>query len=76
MCFTAKSGKRRSVALAWLLTQYLRQRNYSADLWHPMREYWHIGSCRECVQCNKDSIEKFKLVQTLLDGIELARGDD
>ena len=76
MCFTAKSGKRRSVALAWLLTQYLRQLNYSVHLWHPMREYWHIGSCRECDQCSKDPIDKLKLAQTLLDRKELAHGND
>ena len=64
------------MALAWLLTQYLWQLNDIVDLWHPMREYWHIGSCRECDQCSRDSNEKFKLVQTLLDHKELARGDD
>jgi hypothetical protein len=64
------------VALAWLLTQYLRHLNDSVDLWHSMREYWHIGSCRECDQCNKDSIDKLKLVQTLFGRKELARGDD
>ena len=58
--FYCKSGKRLSVALAWPLTQHLRQLNYSVDLWHSMREYWHIGSCRECDQCNTDSIDAFK----------------
>ena len=65
--FYFKSGKRRSVGLAWLLTQYLRKLNYSADLWHAMREYWHIGSCRECALCALDSPEKQRLVQKLLE---------
>ena len=59
--------KRRSVSLARLLTQYLRKLNYSVDLWHSMREYWHIGSCRECDLCARGSPDKLRLVQTLLE---------
>ena len=55
------------MALAWWLTQYLRKLNCSVDLWHSMREYWHIGSCRECDLCARDSPDKLRLVQTLLE---------
>ena len=65
--FYCKSGKHRPVALAWLLTQYLRTLNYSVDLWRSMREYWHIGSCRECDLCARGSPDKLRLVQTLLE---------
>ena len=54
------------------LTQYIRQLNYSADLW---REYWHmLGSCRGCDKRNRGSTDKLQLVQILLDC--RARGDD
>ena len=66
--FYCKSGKHRSVALAWLLTQYLRKPNYSVDWRRSMREYWHIGSCRrESYLCARGSPDKLRLVQTLLE---------
>ena len=67
-----KSGRHWSVALAWLLTQYLRKLNYNFDLWHSMREYWHIGSCRACDLCDRGLPGKLRLVQTLLEQRELA----
>ncbi len=53
------------------LAQYLRQLHYSVDLW---REYWHMGSRRECDKCKRVSADKLQLVQILLDC--QARGDD
>ena len=67
-----KWGKRRSVALARLLTQYLHKLNYSVDLWHSMREYWRIGSCRERDLCCRGSPDNLRFVQTLLERRELA----
>ena len=62
VAFYCKSGKHRSVGLAWALTHMLRELGWNVDLWHSMREYWHIGSCRECPQCAADNPSKLALL--------------
>ena len=63
VAFYCKSGKHRSVGLAWALTQILRrEHDWNVELWHTMREYWHIGPCRECDECATDTPEKLALL--------------
>ena len=65
VAFYCKSGKHRSVGLAWALTKILRERDWGVELRHTMREYWHIGSCRECAECARDSDEKLALLNAI-----------
>ena len=61
-----KSGKHRSVALAWLTYCALLQLNYKAELWHAMRGYWELGSCNECQHCRQNDDQKKYDVDLLL----------
>ena len=64
VAFYCKSGKHRSVGLAWALTQILRrEHDWNVELCHTMREYWHIGSCRECAARTTDTPEKLALLE-------------
>ena len=66
VAFYCKSGKHRSVGLAWALTKFLRQEpSWNVELWHTMREYWHLGSCRECAECATDTPEKLALLEAV-----------
>ena len=65
VAFYCKSGKHRSVGLAWALTKILRERDWNVELRHTMREYWHIGSCRECAECARDTDEKLALLDDI-----------
>ena len=35
----------------------------NVELWHTMREYWHLGSCGECVECATDTPSKLALLR-------------
>ena len=81
LCIRLREAAAVPIIVVWYgkwgkLTQYLRQLIYSVDLWRPMREYWHTRSCREFDQRSRGSIDKLKLVRTLLDRSELAHRDD
>ena len=60
--FYCKSGKHRSVGLAWTLTKILREHDWNVELWHTMREYWQFGSCCECAECATDTPSKLALL--------------
>ena len=65
VAFYCKSGKHRSVGLAWALTKILRERDWNVELRRTMREYWHIGSCRECAERARDTDEKLALLDDI-----------
>ena len=62
IAFYCKSGKHRSVGLAWTLTKILREHDWNVDLWHAMREYWSFDSCKECAECATDTPTKLALL--------------
>ena len=64
VAFYCKSGKHRSVGLAWALTKILRERYWDVGLRHTMREYWHLGSCRERGACARDTNDKPALLES------------
>ena len=73
VAFYCKVGKHRSVALAWTLTNILRQEPaLNVELWHTMREYWNFGSCRECAECATDSREKLALLANIRPGFDMS----
>ena len=71
VAFYCKSGKHRSVGLAWILTQILREHDWNVELWHMMREYWHLGSCNECIECATDTEAKRALLREVRPQAEL-----
>ena len=62
VAFYCKSGKHRSVGLAWTLTKILREHDWNVELWQTMREYWQFGSCCECAECATDTPSKLALL--------------
>ena len=62
VAFYCKSGKHRSVGLAWTLTKILRSKGWNVDLWHTMQHYWAFDTCRECAMCANDTPEKLGLL--------------
>ena len=73
VAFYCKVGKHRSVALAWTLTNISRRDPaLNVELWHTMREYWHLGSCRECAECATDTPSKLALLAEIRPGFDMS----
>ena len=63
VAFFCRSGKHRSVGLAWTLTKIPREHDWNVELWHAMRGYWQFGCCCECDECATDTPEKLALLE-------------
>ncbi len=76
VAFYCKSGKHRSVGLAWTLNKILLRQEpaWNVELWHTMREYWHLGSCRECAECARETPSKLALLAEIRPGSGLPPG--
>ena len=70
--FYCKSGKHRSVGLAWTLTKILRE-HQNVELWHTMRGYWQLGCCYECDECATATPEKLALLEEVCPECEALR---
>ena len=54
------------------MTQILREHDWNVELWHTMREYWHLGSCRECAECATDTPSKLALLAEIRPGFDMS----
>ena len=51
--FFCRKGRRRSVAMATLLTELLRAHGWEVEVCHFHQDYWQFGTCNQCATCRE-----------------------